>query len=592
MSSVDVVLGEPSLVTQSLPTELQTRQRWVCWDSTDEGGQAIDPTSDEPAASLDAGTNLNKAEHSFEASNYDGVAFIVRSDEQYVGIRLLDCVGGTAHDPEIEDWAEDIIDTIDSYAEVGPSGDNVLILAKGDVPDESVAAENVRLTTKGVLPVTGKALDNSPPIHRRQSELEAVIEKCQQQVSIADDRQTAEFEENVTLSDVRETVVKNFDEAQWHLTEAILSTHATLFVGGVQNCAGLIVVGQSGAGKTTALKFFEGLDEQFYRSDEVTPASFVTHDASLSEDQLEEVDLLPRIKHKSLLCRDMETWFSGDRESIRTTMSRMTHLMDGEGLTRDSGSHGKRGYEGDFRFSFIGASTPLQSRAWEVMGNAGYRFVFYHKEPRPDDHETLRNNLFGESSYEEKVAECRQKVQSFLHRLWNDHGGYGSIPDDEISFSDDAQNAIPYLAKVVKFSRATLTDRSGKDSPDVSREDPHRIGAVLREIAKGRALIDGETEVSVDDVVVSARVALSTMPSKRRPLVRTLLNPANDGRLTRNEVGEALGVSKPTALDRMELMDTLGIAKFTEVEDDGRGTKKLELKEEFQWPDVLPFPDR
>jgi hypothetical protein len=190
------------------------------------------------------------------------------------------------------------------------------------------------------------------------------------------------------------------------------------------------------------------------------------------------------------------------------------------------------------------------------------------------------------------MTECRQKIQSFLHRLWNDHGGYGSIPDDEISFSDDAQNAIPYLAKVVKFSRATLTDGSGKDSPDVSREDPHRIGAVLREIAKGRALIDGETEVSVDDVVVSARVALSTMPSKRRPLVRELLNPANDGQLTRNEVGEALDVSKPTALDRMELIDKLGIAEFTEVEDDGRGTKKLELEGGFEWPDVLPFPDR
>jgi hypothetical protein len=60
------------------------------------------------------------------------------------------------------------------------------------------------------------------------------------------------LEEDVTLSDVRETVVKNFDEAQWYLTEAILSTHATLFIDGIQNCAGLIVVGQSSSGKSTA----------------------------------------------------------------------------------------------------------------------------------------------------------------------------------------------------------------------------------------------------------------------------------------------------------------------------------------------------
>lgn len=80
------------------------------------------------------------------------------------------------------------------------------------------------------------------------------------------------------------------------------------------------------------------------------------------------------------------------------------------------------------------------------------------------------------------------------------------------------------------------------------------------------------------------------MPNKRRPLVRALLNPANNGQLTRNEVQDALGVSKPTALDQVELMDTLGIAEFTEVENDGRGTKKLELKDEFEWPSVLPFP--
>jgi hypothetical protein len=42
----------------------------------------------------------------------------------------------------------------------------------------------------------------------------------------------------------------------------------------------------------------------------------------------------------------------------------------------------------------------------------------------------------------------------------------------------------------------------------------------------------------------------------------------------------------------MELLDTLDIAEITEVEDDGRGTKKLELKDEFEWPDPLIFPER
>jgi predicted transcriptional regulator len=592
MSNADVRLDESAISTEGIPTEVQTLQRWLCWENGDDDNKrAVASNSDKRAGSLDDATSLNRAKHSLKTNDYGGVALVL--NEKLVGIRLLDALEGPFHNPTIEDWAEEIISSIDSYAEVSPSGEDVLLLAKGEIPSDTIELERVEVvSTKDIVPITGKALDSVAAVQHRQEELETFFEKCAQQDSIGDEGLSIEVKQETTLSDVRETMINSFDEEEWHLTEAILSTHATLFVEGIQNCTGLIVVGQSGAGKTTALKFFEGLNSQFYRSDEVTPASFVTHDASLSEDELAEVDLLPRIKHKSLLCRDMETWFSGDKESIRTTMSRMTHLMDGEGLTRDSGSHGKRGYEGDFRFSFIGASTPLKSRAWEVMGNAGYRFVFYHKKSRPDDQETLQNNLFGESSYEEKVSECRQKIQSFLHGLWNEHGGYGGISDDNISFSDDAKEAVTYLAKVVKFSRATVNEQSGNEDPVVKREDAHRIGAVLREIAKGRALINGETTVELDDVVVSSRVALSTMPSKRRPLVRTLLNPANDGQLTRNEVQDALSVSKPTALDRMELMEDLEIADFSEIEDDARGTKRLELKEGFGWPDVLPFPDR
>lgn len=591
MSSTQTFTSANAPASRSLPTELQTSRRWVCWESEDSAKKFIAPSSGEAVTSHDDLESLNWAIHRSETQDHEGVAIVMKPT--YVAVRLIDAVIQGSSKPSIENWAVEVIESIDSYTEICPNGDDVLLLAKGRGPQSDVDTEGVEIyPPHSMVPITGNALDSTPGIQHREGDLDAFYEECGRLNSIAGYSELIELEEDVSLLDVRDTVVKNFDEAQWNLTEAILSTHATLLVGGVQNCAGLITVGQSGAGKTTALKFFEGLREQFYRSDEVTPASFVTHDASLSKDQLEEVDLLPRIKHKSLICHDMETWFSGDKQSIRTTMSRMTHLMDGEGLTRDSGSHGNRGYEGDFRFSFLGASTPLKPRAWDVMGNAGYRFVFYHKEPRPDDQETLKKNLFGVSSYEQKVAECRKKVQSYLHRLWNDYGGYGSIPDDEITFSDDSKRAIAYLAKLVKFSRATITEQRGRETPSISREDPHRIGALLREIAKGRALMDRERLVTVDKVVVSARVALSTMPSKRRSLVRALLNPRDGGQLVRNEVQDSLGVSKPTALDRMELMDTLGLAKYTEIEDDDRETKKLILEDEFQWPEVLPFAYR
>lgn len=395
--------------------------------------------------------------------------------------------------------------------------------------------------------------------------------------------------DDVTLEDVREVVTDRFDGDMWNVTEAILASHATLLIDSVDNCTGLIIVGASGAGKTTAIRFLEGLDEQTYRSDEMTPASFVSHDASLSGEELAEgVDLLPRIKHKSLTARDMATWFSGDGEAIRSHLSRMAHLMDGEGYTRDSGSHGKRGYEGDdYRFTLIGATTPLSPRAWKVMGHTGQRFVFHEKSRADTDSESVLEDVFGDTSYMERVRECREIVHRFLQQLWEEHGGYKEV--DTIDVTEEAMKSLYYLAKVVKFSRATVGN--GKEETDLSREGIRRILTLLRDIAEGRALLEGRKTVEVEDVQVCARIALSTMPVKRRPLVRALLNPENGGELTTSQARDALGTSRPTAITRMELMETLGLAHCATEEGDGRNPLRLSLYSEFQWPDNLEFPD-
>lgn len=394
-----------------------------------------------------------------------------------------------------------------------------------------------------------------------------------------------ETSEEVTLDHVRKVVTDEFDETMWGVTEALLSAHATLLIEEVKNCTGVIVVGESGAGKTTAISLFEGLDDQVYRSDDATPASFVSHDASLTDEQLEEVDLLPRIRHKTLTSRDMATWFSGPQEAIEQKMALMAHLMDGEGYSRDSGSHGRRGYRGDYRFTFLGATTPLDPRAWRVMGHTGYRFVFYNLPSGEVDRDELEDELFSETRYQERRNQCQEAVQNFLAKLWDEHDEYGGI-EKHFDATDEAKTSITYLAKLVKFSRATL----GKDG-ELSRESPERIGAVLRDIAQGRAILDSRTTIQVKDVQVSARIALSTMPKKRRPLVRALLNPENDWKLTTAEAQQALMTSRPTTLERMKLMDTLELAYCVTDTEDGREPKQIEIKPEFEWPDSLDFPE-
>jgi hypothetical protein len=81
------------------------------------------------------------------------------------------------------------------------------------------------------------------------------------------------------------------------------------------------------------------------------------------------------------------------------------------------------------------------------------------------------------------------------------------------------------------------------------------------------------------------------MPAKRRPVVQELLNPVNGGRLSSVQVETTAGISRPTAHDRMKELATLGFARLSENDDDGRGTKQLELLPNFEWPDSLDFPE-
>lgn len=388
-------------------------------------------------------------------------------------------------------------------------------------------------------------------------------------------------ERDYEIEEIREVVIGQFNEQTWKTTEAVLTAQATLLLADAKP-VGVVIVGESGSGKSTVLKFIEENSET-YRTDDATPASFVSHDASLEESELANVDLLPRVRHKTLVCPDMANWFSGSRENIGEKMSTMANVMDGDGYVRDSGSHGQRGYEGDYRFNIIGASTPLKTRSWEAMGHTGNRFVF-HQHQTTTNPDEVAEQVFDETSYDEKVSRCSKSVNALLEDRWAEHGGYNAIDQGSFETSDRVRGVIKYLTELVTYSRAPV------NSGTVHREGMHRIMATLLTLAQGRALLDNRTEVTLDDTEVCARIALSTMPKERRPYVRATVDPSTGETLTAQDFEEydAVKSTRPTVHNRMELLDTLRIVDCEEV--DGRGKKIVSRRSKFEWPESLSFP--
>lgn len=393
------------------------------------------------------------------------------------------------------------------------------------------------------------------------------------------------------LDEVCRTVSNQFDERLWNVTEAVLSTQATLLLEGVGDCDGLVIIGPPGSGKTTALQFIQnamyGGEEVVYRSDDMTPAAWVSQDASREEDELADIDLLPQIQHKTLLNLDMNSWFSGNYENIRSHMSYLAKAMDGDGLVRNTGAHGQRGYEGDYRFGLLGATTPLESRAWDAMGSVGNRLVF-HELPAKGDISKVSEAVFDETEFTEKRRRCQSEVSEFVSQLWKYYGGYSGV-SWESSIPQDAVDAITYLANLINHVRAPVGKFGEQNEPQ--RGDAFRVMEALKNIARGHALVCGRQKVLMDDIDVCSRVALSTMHKGRRGIVRAVVDPNTGNPVSSREITEhdATSATRKTLQKRMKLLQDLGLGDVT-VGDSGRDTKKFILKNDFVWPDSLPYP--
>ena len=386
---------------------------------------------------------------------------------------------------------------------------------------------------------------------------------------------------SLTDYDVKEVIRDEFGEEGWTVMKPLLATHTTLLLNDIGSSRAIMIESQSGVGKTMLLKTFGGLNEQFCRRSGITPASFVSAGPSKSKDDPDNDDLLPQLEGRTLTVRDAQTWFAGSEQTVRSRWGKLARMMDGDGYYRHTATSGKVGYD-DIRFNFIGATTPLDPRAWNVMGNVGQRLLFV--EWPEEDYEDGWLGSMVDGGERQPVERGRDAVQEFLRDLWTYHGGPGSVTWVDEPMDHDVEAALERLATVVVHARGSV--KNGR----VDTESPRRIGKLLHDLARGHALIHGRTRLKLENVEACGRVALSTMPAKRRGIVRALLDP-NRGPLTASDVEDILGVSRPTARDRIDEVAALSLGEV--VKETGRGgtTKAVQANPEFSWPDALAFPE-
>ena len=423
---------------------------------------------------------------------------------------------------------------------------------------------------------------------RAREKSEAKPESELQKAAVAEQPRVAKVEPPqtpVTLKEWRDVIAKNFPSLA-RGAEIGLSVETQLLLNDVVNPFALAFVDPPASGKTIALNFFTKPEELSYTTDYFSAAAFVSHATNVRREELSSVDLLPRIRFKTAIVRELNSILGAKEDDLIKTMGILTRVLDGEGLETDSGVHGRRGYSGDYTFMLLAGTTPIQPRVFKVMGNFGSRLFFLSlRSPDTDNDELIALNRGKDRKLKEN--ECRKITENFLRTLWsaNPQGvewNKENDPDNCLRVIARCARLLASLRGAINVYRIDTTSGDEKLSHSVPViEKPLRINCLFANLARAHALICGRRQLSEDDLWPVLEITFDSAPPTRAKIFRHLIE--REGRLSTSDVVDLLRCSPPTARKEMEALSVLGVVNKCDADEAGRPDTIITLAETFSW---------
>jgi len=148
---------------ENIPDELKDRDQWVVWKAVHRDDKITkvpyDSKTGKKAKANDPSTwaSFDKTWEAYESGRYTGVGFMLTESDPFCGWDLDHC-----RDPEsghIEDWAMDIVNKLQGYTEVSPSGTGLRIIVKAKLPSIGRRKNNTEVyEADRYLTITGHIL--------------------------------------------------------------------------------------------------------------------------------------------------------------------------------------------------------------------------------------------------------------------------------------------------------------------------------------------------------------------------------------------------------------------------------------------------
>jgi hypothetical protein len=403
------------------------------------------------------------------------------------------------------------------------------------------------------------------------------------------------------------TITKKHYPEAWPILEFCLSIKTIL---NIQNFTlpfmGIILAAPASM-KTTIIQLFRKYLHSFY-TDSFTPGSLISHNSSLTEEQLRKVDMIPKMKNKLFLSPELAPLFTAKQDDLQKVLGNLTRLLDGHGLENDSGAHGHRRY-GDTMFVGIGAAVEIPSKVWKLLGTLGHKVYFLRPELKEKSVKELKY-IAKKNNFGDKFKEIEEALLDYLKIFEAAPEAEGKVINcstnglvkirwkEEIEGEQD--KSIEYIAEIARLLahlRGTIDVRqsinlaAGREPNSILepeyyleepiREDASRAVIMLRNLAIGHAISRGRDSISLQDIPVVIRVAFSTTTAPRAKVFDLLIK--NNGKLSTSEITSHLKMSYPTARRIMEELHFLDIVYIESVAEYANSEVKITLKEEYRW---------
>lgn len=394
-------------------------------------------------------------------------------------------------------------------------------------------------------------------------------------------------ESQISIKDVEEAV-KTIDPELVGMTNAAMAMCATLSFKQNKECPVLIFVGPSGSAKTMVLSFFfpvdknSDLNKYIFRSDSFTPKSFVSGAVNVPKKELPNIDLLPKLKNKIFLSKELAPIFRGHKDDKVDVFSILISVLDGKGYERDTGTRGHRGYSEDIFFCWLGGTTPLTNEIFKLMAQLGTRLFFYSTDRKPKSINSLVE--YGMRKDKDTLElECQRVVNSFLSNFFKKYPPR-SFDEREIMFDEEKMKWLVLYVRIMCHLRAAFSyyhDEYKNKERYQRPEKEHEFKAIriLSKIAKGNALIHGRNYIDELDIFLIREITLSSMPEPRRLTFEALLKYGGTAKTM--ELVKKVGYAKGTAIQYMRELSHLGMCDLDESFAD-EDSFILKLKPEFQ----------